>query len=90
MITKLINKPFKLIRDFIAIGYFFLDVLNSRDYVHKKTGNIYKLFTVANNKSGREGFPPICIYMCRSTGTIYARPLDEFSEKVEIAHHENS
>ena len=52
-------------------------------YKHIKTGNLYQLMCVANNKSDKPNFPQIAVYRDVRTGEIYARPYAEFIEKFE-------
>ena len=53
------------------------------EYKHIKTGNLYQLMCVANNKSDKPNFPQIAVYRDVRTGEIYARPYAEFIEKFE-------
>lgn len=52
----------------------------SREYVHLKTGNKYRVLFISNKYSGRVGFPQTVVYVSAG-GVIYSRPLSEFQEK---------
>lgn len=52
----------------------------SREYVHLKTGNKYRVLFISNEYSGRSGFPQTVVYVSEG-GVIYSRPLSEFQDK---------
>lgn len=54
----------------------------SKEYIHIKTGNKYRVLFISNEFSGKVGFPQTVVYVSEG-GIIYSRPLTEFSEKFE-------
>lgn len=66
------------------IRFLLLKLLTklSREYVHLKTGNKYRVLFISNEYSGRVGFPQTVVYVSNG-GVIYSRPLSEFQEKFE-------
>lgn len=56
------------------------------NYIHKKTGNIYRLLNIAN-ECDSEKFPKMAIYISLVDGALYARPLRDFNiafDKLEV------